>query len=300
MGAWGSGVFENDAAMEWLATAVDDPTAIDSAFEATCEVEYLDVDEGAVAVAAAAIVAAAVDGDVSELPEDAQAMIEGVTANAKLRARAVKALNRVLGPDSELVSLWEEGEDKNSFRKRMELLRGRLESPRKSASSRGTSASIKKPTRRKRIEAEQGDIFEVPLEDGRRGYGQVLTFGAARVGFFELSSVERLPLEKIIASPVAFRIGCLSETIIRGDWPILGNVPLTPAMREPLRMYRNNGPDWWFLYEWTPETGGHERRVPRDEVRGLETSGLWQTRDAVKRLEMHLRGEPCPWVEIAE
>jgi hypothetical protein len=151
---------------------------------------------------------------------------------------------------------------------------------------------------RTKIEPKQGDVFEVPLEDGRRGYGQVL--GVALFGFFAVGSTERMPIEAVVVSPVAFRIECLSEYMISGVWPIIGNIALPPAMREALKLYRNNGhPDFWFLYEWWPETGGHERRVPKGAVSGLEAAGLWMPESAAQRLLMHLRGEPCPWVEIA-
>lgn len=151
---------------------------------------------------------------------------------------------------------------------------------------------------KRKLEPKQGDVFEVPLEDGRRGYGQVL--GVALYGFFAVASTERLAVEAIVASPVAFRIECLSYALEEGIWPILGNAPLSPAMREPLRLFRNNGhPEFWFLYEWRPETGGNERRVSREEVKWLESDGLWQPDSVARRLAMHLRGEPCPWVEIA-
>lgn len=152
--------------------------------------------------------------------------------------------------------------------------------------------------RKKEIEPKQGDVFEIPLEDGRFGYGQVLNY--TTYGFFDLASKERLPLEQIVEASVAFRVGCSSAAIGTGRWQILANVPLTTEMRQPLRLFRNNGPDWWFLHEWRPETGTHDRRVLREEVTGLEYAGLWTPSGIEERLLMHLRGEPCPWIKIAQ
>jgi hypothetical protein len=150
---------------------------------------------------------------------------------------------------------------------------------------------------RKKIEPKRGDVFEIPLPDGRRGYGQVLD--ATMSGFFAIASDDRLPIEEVVASPVAFRIWCMSDCIRKGIWPIIGNLPLPPAMREPLKLFRTTHPDFWFLIEWRPETGGGERRVPKEEVSGLEADGMWLPENVAQRLLMHLRGEPCPWVEIA-
>ena len=126
MGAWGEGPFENDSAMDWLSAATENPGALPTAFDATREADYLDVDDGSVAVAAAAVVAAAVDGDVSGLPDDARDLAVEITAAALLRARAVEALDRVVAAKSELASLWGEGSGGAGFRHRIEQLRSRL------------------------------------------------------------------------------------------------------------------------------------------------------------------------------
>ncbi len=108
MGAWGPGVFENDAALDWLAVARrgDAREAIESALRAAIEAEYLDVDEGAAAVAAAAIIASACDGQIMSLPEDARSLAADFVPEERARGAAGEALRAVLGPRSELASLW--------------------------------------------------------------------------------------------------------------------------------------------------------------------------------------------------
>jgi Domain of unknown function (DUF4259) len=126
MGAWSDKPFDNDSALDWL-SAADDVGALESAFETALSASYLDVDDGSSAVAAAAVVAAAFDGNVSELPADARALAGDVKVDAKLRAHAVEALDRVLGPASELASLWGEGGNDSDFRRGIEQLRARLQ-----------------------------------------------------------------------------------------------------------------------------------------------------------------------------
>jgi hypothetical protein len=106
-----------------LPVAAERPGTLDAAFDAASSVD-LDLDEGAAAVAAAAIVAAAFDGEVSDLDDEARALSGAVVADARLRARAVEALDRVLAPKSELASLWGNGGAR--FRHRVEQLRTRL------------------------------------------------------------------------------------------------------------------------------------------------------------------------------
>jgi hypothetical protein len=113
MGAWGTGPFDNDEAADF-AGGLDDLSEdkrADAVWEALTraveEADYLDGDDAAVAVAAAALVAAQCPGgdevdsvygpkeSLPQLPDD-------------LRSLAAVALDRVLADDSELKDLWEE------------------------------------------------------------------------------------------------------------------------------------------------------------------------------------------------
>ncbi|TVT47930.1 DUF4259 domain-containing protein [Amycolatopsis rhizosphaerae] len=113
MGAWGTGPFENDAALDFVgefddAAPADRPELIREVLEkALAERDYLDADEGSAAVAAVAVVAAArpggpaldpVSGPKQPLPR----------LPSDLLTIAARALERVLGADSELGELWEE------------------------------------------------------------------------------------------------------------------------------------------------------------------------------------------------
>lgn len=119
MGSWVTGAFDNDGAADFL-DGLDDAEpgeredAIRAAFEtATQADEYLDVDEGQDAIAAAAVVAAIHQGrPVTAFGDDRTfAATEYPPATPELRALAVAALNRVTGDDSEWRELWEETDD---------------------------------------------------------------------------------------------------------------------------------------------------------------------------------------------
>jgi hypothetical protein len=132
MGAWGEKAFENDAALDWLieleADGVDALRDVLARVADTDEDDYLDVDDGAPAIAAAEIVAAArgkgrdrvtkavlawLDANASDVTED----------DLLLAARAVE---RVVGDGSELRELWEEDSPNSPWHADVRTLLSRL------------------------------------------------------------------------------------------------------------------------------------------------------------------------------
>ena len=116
MGAWGANSFENDDAADWVfefsSVGVE---AVVSALDRVCKLapdEYLEAPDALVAIAAAEIVAAAKDGDRSNLSESAREAFDRhqlSLAELPLLDQARRAVERVLA-QSELRALWEEGE----------------------------------------------------------------------------------------------------------------------------------------------------------------------------------------------
>lgn len=109
MGTWGSGPFENDAAMDWTADFESHGTAaVRSAIAAVRAIRDPDVDASSAAIAACACVAAALDGDVRAIPEESRATLVNVGPSLdSMNAEAREALHQVMAK-SELRELWEE------------------------------------------------------------------------------------------------------------------------------------------------------------------------------------------------
>lgn len=121
MGAWGSKVFENDDASDWLdAFESEGPGAIETALDAVLELDandYVQATEAAAALAAAEVVAAAKDGDVKRLPEEAHgALVEHRDAvnDGEFGKKAQRAVQRVRR-NSELKDLWDESGDAEAW-----------------------------------------------------------------------------------------------------------------------------------------------------------------------------------------
>jgi hypothetical protein len=116
MGAWGTGPFDNDDAVDFAASLDDlEPEhradAIREALaDAAAETDYLERDTGGAAIAAAALVAAqSPDGDPVDPVHGPQQTVPQLPAD--LRPVAVQALTRALADNSELFELWTDAPD---------------------------------------------------------------------------------------------------------------------------------------------------------------------------------------------
>ena len=118
MGAWGAGSFENDIASEWAADLADggDVEMVRATLEtaARCPAdEYLESDEGAEALAAAEVVAAAMGRPLKAVSMGtsgphalAWAAAHAGAGKADMVELALEAIERVEAAESELQELW--------------------------------------------------------------------------------------------------------------------------------------------------------------------------------------------------
>ena len=113
MGAWGSGSFENDTALDWAAgvASLDDVRATFDRLEVDAGPagDLIDADLACELIAAAETVAMLMGRASADFPEDLRARLEGAGApDDRLYHRARDAVCRVLR-NSELAELWAEG-----------------------------------------------------------------------------------------------------------------------------------------------------------------------------------------------
>ncbi|HET6431113.1 DUF4259 domain-containing protein [Dyella sp.] len=118
MGAWGTAVFEDDTALDFmdeqLVPATDPRRVMREAFEAALAAEYVDYEAGhAVLVSAAAMQALFRGAPLHDDEPDAWAAWRRANARldvSNLGPLAGKACLKVAGPASELHELWAENE----------------------------------------------------------------------------------------------------------------------------------------------------------------------------------------------
>ncbi|MGH3344741.1 MAG: DUF4259 domain-containing protein [Carbonactinosporaceae bacterium] len=131
MGTWGTAPFDNDDAMDFFGEIEDfPPEALLSRLRATLTATaerpgHIEVSEANVAVAAAALVAAG----RSRLARAWEPAVDGWLTTKRPRtsaddhALALRALDRVAGPDSEWMELWGRTSSGQDVRDRIDDLR---------------------------------------------------------------------------------------------------------------------------------------------------------------------------------
>ena len=131
MGAWGTGFFENDDALDWVydLEESDDTTLIEESLRAIVESEeeYLEAPECAMALAAAEVTAALKGMPRPGLTDEVKAWIQHnkIKPDSNIVELALKAIARIKS-DSELKELWDESEEASNWYQELDGLEKRL------------------------------------------------------------------------------------------------------------------------------------------------------------------------------
>jgi hypothetical protein len=134
MGAWGTGIFDNDDARDY-ANGIIDGRGI-GGLERTLDrvlgigAGYLEAPDSSEALAAADMIACLLGrpGDVTPYSEKLDAWVKKVktTPGNQLLDKARQAVNRVLTEPSELLELWQESDEFEIWKTSIEALSKRL------------------------------------------------------------------------------------------------------------------------------------------------------------------------------
>ena len=147
-----------------------------------------------------------------------------------------------------------------------------------------------------------GDIFEIPLSDGRRAYGQYLHYSKMGpiVRVFDLISEGDVTIEQIVTSQPLFPpvITGLFAAIKNKLWKIIGYRPVMNFVHSKfvstLYNQQTGKAGIWFLWD-----GGRDIKIGStlpSEYRGLEFLVVWNPQDIVDRIET---GEiPFPYGDL--
>ncbi len=118
MGAWGTGLFENDDALDFAGDVVERGglALVENVLDEILDMgpEYLEAPDAEQALVAAEIVAALAGRPAPDYPDELAEWLDELDAvpDEALVDTARRAVQRVLTPPSELLELWEEaGED---------------------------------------------------------------------------------------------------------------------------------------------------------------------------------------------
>lgn len=133
MDIWGTGPFENEAGAAFADEVVQDGAfALAEAFDVALDpdTDFLAAEEGHRTLAAAEILAAALDGDTQNIVSARlRAWVQEADQTDLLPLRDVgrDAVDRVLGPDSEVPDLWADNAEADEWTGAAQTLRARLD-----------------------------------------------------------------------------------------------------------------------------------------------------------------------------
>jgi hypothetical protein len=127
VGAWGTGSFENDDAVGWVAglDAVTPEELMRILVRAADDPEYIEAGAARIAVAAGEVVAALNGSAAGGAPAGIVEWAGKHVGSPELKAVAVRALERVRR-NSEVKDLWMEADGLNEWVEAMKELQGRL------------------------------------------------------------------------------------------------------------------------------------------------------------------------------
>jgi len=304
VGTWGPGLFDNDAAADFLVALEN--MASEARVAAVRQIlqdvsaasGYLDYDDAAEAVAAAAAVAFSrgvfpgLDSEVPEVLTD-----EPLKLSDDLSPLAVAALDRVMGGDSGWRGLWTDGEDSDDRNEALimithlrSLLAGRDNTATLGDGDSGRpSASAKRKRRTPRLAFEPGTILRVAIDHEWHTYARMLA-SKPMIAFYDCRVRGPITdLVTIVRSPVLFVLAVYDSVYAKGAWPRIGHIPLeqidTPI---PNQFMQDIGTDRCTIID----PYFNERPAEPEQCFDLERVAVWGADDIEERLRDHYAGRP--------
>ena len=139
-----------------------------------------------------------------------------------------------------------------------------------------------------RIIVKPGNVYSIPLEDGRYGYAQALE--SPEFAFFDVATEIELTAEEAITHPLMFRIWVHKSSLKK--WNKLGKAPINESLSKQVPRFKKdalNGKLSIYINE-------QETPASLEEVQGLECAAVWEGSHILSRISDHLAGQENVWV----
>ena len=138
---------------------------------------------------------------------------------------------------------------------------------------------------------QEGDIVEIPLPDGQLAYGRVLK--SPLIAFYAVQAQAPLPVDQIVAAPVAFKVFVVHSAVKSGRWKIVGHAPLDDALQVPPSFYKVDS----ITKALSLYRHGQTEPATVEQCAGLECAAVWSAEHVESRLADLFAGRPNRWVE---
>lgn len=139
-----------------------------------------------------------------------------------------------------------------------------------------------------RIIVKPGNVYSVPLEDGRYSYAQALE--SPEFAFFDVATDTELTAEEATTYPLMFRIWVHKSSL--KTWNKLGKAPISEPLSKQVPRFKQNA----LNGKLSIYINGQETPASLEEVQGLECAAVWEGSHIFSRISDHLAGQENIWV----
>jgi len=153
--------------------------------------------------------------------------------------------------------------------------------------------------RKKVVRLIEGQVLRIDLKDGTHAYARTLK--RPLIAFYNglYRDNQELPIDEIVALPIAFKIDVMNYVVTKGIWPVIGRVPLTPELKETPRFFKQDMMNGQLaIYQEVPDLApSYERPATYEECLGLEVAAVWDPEHVEERLRDYFAGRACKWID---
>jgi len=139
-----------------------------------------------------------------------------------------------------------------------------------------------------RIIVKLGNVYSIPLDDGRYAYAQALE--SPEFAFFDVATEMELSAEEVTSYPLMFRIWVHKSSL--KTWNKLGKAKISEPLSKQVPRFKQdalNGKLSIYINE-------QETPASLEEVKGLECAAVWEGSHILSRISDHLAGQENIWV----
>lgn len=137
-----------------------------------------------------------------------------------------------------------------------------------------------------------GDVFVVPLDDGRLSFGRMLQ--RTLMAFYDLIADDVPSVEHIVSRPVLFKIWVIDSSLRSGAWRIPENRSVDDDLAMEPQFFKQDALNGKLSIH---QSDGGEISCTAEECEGLERAAVWDPSHVEDRLRDHYNGVPNAWVE---
>lgn len=141
------------------------------------------------------------------------------------------------------------------------------------------------------VQKREGDVFKVPLGDGKHAYAVALHHPL--FGFFDIETEAEVPISEIEKRKFLFCVWVMKYAVSSGRWTKVGTTRKFDGLYDNVSFQKQDA----FNGRITSYTNGVEVPIDYETALTMEAAAVWDPDHVEDRLRDHFAGVPNKWVE---